>query len=113
MSSPSPVRPPQQKVRLDEEGHADQDLQQGTEAQISDPGGFEEKGSQHLSDSGDWGDTSFEDNGVPLAGKEGESKQVSNEEPNEAAVDVISSVVEVLIEGQDISSLDPVDTEDQ
>ena len=53
-SSPSPVRPPNQRIRLDEVGSGSSKNADQTQEDLLDPG----DGQPHdLSDSGDWGDS--------------------------------------------------------
>lgn len=114
LSSPSPIRPPSQKVRLDgEERPVDQVvLDQDQQNDLLDPG--EQLADQNASivkelhqlcDSGDWRDTSFEDEGAKMGGNLDFSAKVAETDPKDGEGFGISPVEHVPDKGPDALNL--------
>ena len=104
LSSPSPIRPPSQKVRLDGDDVSGQDDQtvtdQGQQNDLLDPGDHlaDQNASivkelQQLCDSGDWGDTSVEGEGIKVGGNVDIPAKDSENIPKDGVEADISSVV--------------------
>ena len=119
LSSPSPIRPPSQKVRLDggemPEGQIGSDQSQQKDLldpgdQLSDQNATIVKELHQLcdsGDSGDWGDTSIEDEGGNLGINVDISVTKTEDNRKEGVVTDISSVEQVPAQGPSASTVEP------